>query len=490
MKVKKHVALPPELLEFLKQEQGQTLLVKGRAGTGKSTFVLSLLDELSQHLPDQFKVGNFIYLSSRVASENLRTQFPWAFEKFPASNIIDATPSLMGMPESQMEPEGATEHRIVYSDELTFISAVNDQLQDLSSPVCVIDSFDAIIEAAQADPQRLTSALTNLGRSLCAKIILVLEGIEESPLDHIVDGIICVTKTQTEGRMWRSMQLLKLRGTSIDRGKRGFSLRDSHFSILHSYDAELAHRISDFQVIPHTAGRFSSGIKEMDTIFCGFRRGTTLFINVSEGVSNEVVNTLILSMIANFLRQQSGVIIVPPNKLSFRRLKAAALRYGFVDQLNTHLRLFTSAATSLGVSSAAGELGEPYYKTVAFRESSDLENAWSMVLEELRNQGCQDLLSVIGFGWLHSWVGPSELPRWATRITNDTATESNLAVTIGYSSTPEINRYLADLADIHIELEVKEGVTVLRGINPSTPQYCIYTALQEGKPQIGFQEIA
>jgi KaiC/GvpD/RAD55 family RecA-like ATPase len=484
------VAFPPELIEFLKQKQGQTLLVKGRAGTGKSTFVLSLLDELSQQLPDQFQVNNFIYLSTRVASENLQTQFPWAFEKFPTSNIIDATPLMMGIPESQIGSEDTVEHRIVYSDELTFISAVNDQLRDLTSPVCVIDSFDAIIEAAQADPQRLTSALTNLGRSLYAKIILVLEGMEESPLDHIVDGILCVTKTQTEGRMWRSLQLIKLRGTSIDRGLQGFSLSNNHFSILHSYDNELAYRISDFQVIPHTAGRFSSGIKEMDTIFGGFRRGSTFFVDVLEGVSNEVVNTLVLSMIANFLRQQSGVIIVPPNKLSFRRLKAAALRYGFVDQLNTHLRLFTSAATSLGVSSAAGELGEPYYKTVAFRESSDLENAWSMVLEELRNQGCQDLLCVIGFGWLNSWVGPSELPRWATRITNDTATESNLAVTIGYSSTPEINRYLADLADIHVEIAVKEGVTIFRGINPSTPQYCIYTQLKEGKPQVGFQEIA
>ena len=55
-------------------------------------------------------------------------------------------------------------------------------------------------------------------------------------------------------------------------------------------------------------------------------------------------------------------------------------------------------------------------------------------------------------------------------------------------------RYAADPSavpeDIHVELEVKEGVTILRGINPSTPQYCIYTQLKEGKPQVGFQEIA
>lgn len=483
------MSLPNEIIEFLKQEQGQTVLVKGKSGTGKTTFVLSLLDQLVQLLPERFDVENFVYLSTRVASVNLRTQFPWAFELLPESRIIDTTPSLMGVPETSLESGDVSESRIIYSDELTFISAVNDLLRNLTSPVCLIDSFDAIIEAAQADPQRLTTALSNLGRVLGAKIILVVEGIEESPLDHIVDGIVCVTKTQTEGRMWRSLRLIKLRGTSIERGMRGFSLRGNRFCTLHSYDAEQAFRVSDFEVIPHTAGRFSSGIKEIDTIFGGFRRGSTFFMDVSEGVANEVINTIALSMIANFIRQESGVIIVPPNKLSFRRLKAAALRYGFVDQLNTHLRLFSSAASSLGVTSAAAELGEQYYKTVAFRESSDLENAWSMVLEELRNQGCKNLLSVVGFGWLHSWLGPQELPRWATRIANDTATESNLAVTIGYSSTQEINQYLADLADVHVKIAVKEGVTIFHGINPSTPQYCIYTHLVEGKPKIGFQEI-
>ena len=484
------MTLPAELIEFLKQDQGQTLLVKGKSGTGKSTFALSLLEELKNALPEKFDVQNFIYLSSRVASTNLKSQFAWAFEMLPEDQIVDATPSLMGVPESPFECGEPSDTRMIYSDELTFISAVNDRLRDMNTPICIIDSFDAIIEAAQADPQRLTSAITNLGRILCGKIILVVEGIDESPLDHIVDGIVCVTKELTKGRIWRSIQLIKLRGTRIDQAMQGFSLRGNRFTILQTYDTEQAVRVSDFEVIPHTGGRFSSGIKAFDEIFGSFRRGSTLFLDASEGVANEAVNSLILNMIANFLRQDSGVIIVPPNKLSFRRLKAAALRYGFVDQLNTRLRLFASAATSLGVSSATGELGEPYYKTVAFRESSDLENAWSMVLEELRNQGCKDLLSVVGFGWLHSWLGPADLPRWANRIANDTATESNLAVTIGYSSTPTINQHLADLADIHVELAVKEGVTVFRGVNPSTPQYCLYTHLVEGKPQIGFQEIA
>ncbi|MFX0078478.1 MAG: gas vesicle protein GvpD P-loop domain-containing protein, partial [Candidatus Hermodarchaeota archaeon] len=135
------MSLPNEIIEFLKQEQGQTILVKGKSGTGKTTFVLSLLDQLAQLLPDRFDVENFVYLSTRVASANLRTQFPWAFDLLPENRIVDATPSLMGVPEASLESGELSESRIIYSDELTFISAVNDLLRNLTSPVCLIDSF-------------------------------------------------------------------------------------------------------------------------------------------------------------------------------------------------------------------------------------------------------------------------------------------------------------------------------------------------------------
>ncbi|MFX1563166.1 MAG: ATPase domain-containing protein [Promethearchaeota archaeon] len=481
---------PKEVKEFFDREQGQIIIVKGKSGTGKTTLALSLLAELVKQNPMKFKSENFIYLSSSVSTASLRSQFPWLFDFVPETNILDATPSLDILSESSLESNNMSPSRIVYSDELTFISALNDRLQTIQSSVCIIDSFDSVVEAAHADSRRLASALTNLGRTNKAKIILITEGDVESPLDHIVDGIVCLTKTTEDGKIWRTIRTDKLRGVQIEQSHHGFTLFDNHFRILQPYDAELAHRISTFNVIQHSGGRFSSGIKELDDIFGGFRRGSTFFIEVGDHVSNEVVNTILLSMIANFLLQESGVIIIPPNKLSHRRLKSAALRLGFVDQLNLSLRFISSAATTLSVEYAAAELGEPYYKTVALRESTDLENAWNTVLEELRNQKCKTLLSIIGFGWLHSWLGSTPLPRWATRIANDTATESNLAVAIGYKSTSETNQFLADLADIHMLITVKAGVTILRGVNPPSSQYCIFTKLVEGKPQIGFQELA
>jgi len=482
------MSLPREIEDFLRQKQGQTLLVKGRSGTGKTTFALSLLAELLQTQPKRFAPKNSVYVSSSVATSNLRDQFPWAFEQLPPENLLDATPS---RPEpSEPSARESKSPRIIYSDEFGFVSALNDRMQSVTSGALVIDSLDAVVQATGADLRRLGTALTNLGKNRDIQIILTTEGDQDSSLDHIVDGIVCLNKTLEEGRIWRSIRIDKLRGIRISKGYHGFTLCSNQFQVLQPYDVEQAYRVSTFKTVPHSAGRYSSGIQELDDIFGGFRRGSTLFIDVGEGVANELVNTLVLNMVANFLLQDMGVVMVPPNKLSYRRLKAAALRYGFVDQLNSRLRLFASAASSLAATGTGAELGEPYYKTVAFRESTDLENAWSMVLEELRGKDCKALLSIIGFGWLHSWLGPADLPRWATRLANDTATESNFAVAIGYSSTADINRFLADLADVHMVLTVNAGVTILRGVNPATAQYCIYTHPVEGKAQIGFQEIA
>jgi len=492
-------SLPREIIAFLEREQGQTLMVKGRSGTGKTTFAFSLLAELARSLPDQFKPKNFLYISSRVPISNIQDQFPWAFQLLPPESFIDATRSDLeagpGAPSQEQAPSGQppselTSPSAFYSDELTFISAINDRLRPLERGVCIIDSFDGFVESTRADPQRLAVALANLSRSCSAKIILVLEGEQDSPLDHIVDGIVCLTKSEVDGQVWREIRMDKLRGTRVDQFRRGFSLVGARFQVLQTYDVEKGRRISAFKVVQHSGGRFSSGIPELDEILGGFRRGSTIFLEVGERVHNEVVNTLILNIVANFILQGGGVVIVPPNKMSHRRLKAAALRYGFVDQLNTRLRFFASAVSGLTVSGTAAELGEPYFKTIASRESKELKTAWDVAVEELRRQGCSTILGVIGFGWLQSWLGATDLPRWATRLASDTATESNLAVAVGYSSTPDVNRFIADLSDTHVILTTKAGATLLRGVNPPTPQYCIYTRTTEKGTQIAFQEIA
>src|SRR5580693_10515786 len=75
--------VPPEVLAFLSGRGGRSLIVKGGAGTGKTTFGLELLEKAG-------KPAQSFYLSTRVGDEALYRQFPWLKATEIRSRILDA----------------------------------------------------------------------------------------------------------------------------------------------------------------------------------------------------------------------------------------------------------------------------------------------------------------------------------------------------------------------------------------------------------------
>src|SRR3989442_11598021 len=61
---------PREVVAFFESGGGHSLIVKGPAGTGKTTFALQLTEALGE-------VTASHYLSSRVSDEPLYRQFTW-----------------------------------------------------------------------------------------------------------------------------------------------------------------------------------------------------------------------------------------------------------------------------------------------------------------------------------------------------------------------------------------------------------------------------
>src|SRR2546422_1248520 len=62
--------IPREIVEFFNAPGGHSLIAKGPAGTGKTTFALQLTEALGE-------VTASHYLSSRVSDESLYRQFTW-----------------------------------------------------------------------------------------------------------------------------------------------------------------------------------------------------------------------------------------------------------------------------------------------------------------------------------------------------------------------------------------------------------------------------
>src|SRR5467141_4119633 len=72
--------IPREIVEFFNAPGGHSLIVKGPAGTGKTTFALQLTEALGE-------VTASHYLSSRVSDESLFRQFTWLKERLKPAGL-------------------------------------------------------------------------------------------------------------------------------------------------------------------------------------------------------------------------------------------------------------------------------------------------------------------------------------------------------------------------------------------------------------------
>src|SRR5437879_9837468 len=72
--------IPRDIVEFFNMPGGHSLIAKGPAGTGKTTFALQLTEELGE-------VTASHYLSSRVSDESLFRQFVWLKERLRPAGL-------------------------------------------------------------------------------------------------------------------------------------------------------------------------------------------------------------------------------------------------------------------------------------------------------------------------------------------------------------------------------------------------------------------
>ena len=80
--------LPPEVIQFFQNPGGHSLLIKGPAGTGKTTLALQLLETI-------YGFERNYYLSSRVSDRTLLTQFPWLIQKERTERLLHASRSFL-----------------------------------------------------------------------------------------------------------------------------------------------------------------------------------------------------------------------------------------------------------------------------------------------------------------------------------------------------------------------------------------------------------
>ncbi|MDQ4073965.1 MAG: hypothetical protein M3162_06635, partial [Thermoproteota archaeon] len=105
--------LPKELLRFV-ENNSYSLLVKGKPGTGKTTFALTLMDNLRAD-------GNYFFISTRLSVKQLYFYYPW-INKFSSNYNVG---SEYKFEDARLdEPESLFER-------------ITNQLMDVKSPIII-----------------------------------------------------------------------------------------------------------------------------------------------------------------------------------------------------------------------------------------------------------------------------------------------------------------------------------------------------------------
>ncbi len=500
---------PEEILEFLRSRGGHSLLIKGRAGTGKTTFALQIIEELSDEQHDY-------YLSSRVSDVSLYRQFPWLEKKAKKQEILKAGKTFLTKSRGEARDkegevvdaardlidafQGARGENMIERSELHRLEGqieageisddgegespvelgrdsltldlgvllpelelaydlVESNLPDRS--LVVIDSIEAFSEKYGISSQRIVNTLQkDMIESSSTKVVYVMEDWQDTDLDYMGDGVIVLKDRENGGRRIRKMVIEKLRGSRIERWKYMFTLHGGRLTVFEPTPNRVLGDLEEHAPVEDPSSRkVSTGNPHMDNIFGGFPRGSLILFEVGDNVPHEVLRRLEFSIVSDFLCKERGVVWFPLHSIDYAMLN---------DNLGA-LMGDGDPFENLRVMDRDSQWESAYpFVTLIEGESAMNDFRWSS-LKYMLSGAQSPYVSLLGYDALESVYGTRVLQDLSTHL--DVMRRSgNISIAEATSSSASLGS-LANASDIHIKLASLSGAVMICGEKPHTMFY-------------------
>ncbi len=486
--------IPREVVEFFNAAGGHSLIVKGPAGTGKTTFALQLTEELGE-------VSASHYLSARVSDESLFRQFIWLKERLKpaglqtglkgrlgskvARNALDQLEGKLmeGKEGDDEEPEaiGSGEVKgnfleVTLGFDLPELEAayefVDGRLPERS--LVLIDSIDALGEHYGIPAARLITVLQkDMVEGSKQNVLYVLESSGETRLDYLGDGVVSLASSEYQGRRLRVLTIEKLRGQQVQHHRYLYTLdggRLTAFDIredIRPAKPQLWKPVKDL-----SKDAASMGLEPLDRIAGGLSRGRVVAFEISNAVPADYVDWLRTAMICNFVSQGRGVAHVPPRKGSAeftRELVSSHMPPGLFD---ANVRVFEAATLGLADDS----------RVVLHMEGTnvDADLKWSNVEFQLPKAE-RPFLALMAFDTLESVYGEKVIESMSGVFASVRRAKD---VFVGFV-TPESASAakLENLAYAVFRIDSVNGSVVLYGQKPYTELFNLSWDLSGGFPR-------
>lgn len=487
-------ALPREILEFLLSPGGHSLLIKGEAGTGKTTMALQIIEALSDQQPEY-------YLSSRVSDVALYHQFPWLKERVERNQLMRAGMAFLRRSWNRDGPRKDLEDVELRVDRRELnrlegqIEAGEIGLDDDEGPIVdpdgsvtveigsmlpelemaydiaesnlpkktlvVLDSVEALAENYGIPSYRIMNALQkDLVEKAGTNVVFVMETAERSHLDYLGDGIIVLRNAEHGDNRVRTMDIEKLRGSSINNWRYLFTLEGGRVTVMkRDLDLRGVTLVRGQHTLPDNRGSF--GWSELDRLFGGAPLGSLTLVEIGAGLPMELLERMEIALVREHLRQGHGVLWYPQRTLD-------------LDALSQDLKdISMETLHVLDASEAEGS-----HTFVKKMEGTDLTNdlRWDS-LKYLLKGSKEPYLSVLGLDALESVYG-KVIPKLMQHV--DLMRRGGHLVVVEATSGSAGLEALCHQARLHFRLENINGSVMFRGIKPTTICYCL--DLSDGVP--------
>ena len=500
---------PGEILDFLRAQGGHSLLIKGKAGTGKTTLALQMIEELADEQVDY-------YLSTRVSDESLYRQFPWLKEKAKRNEVLKAGKTFLtksrppeakgGTKEQDSMLRAAQELLGAFGGQNGEYMVVRSELQKLEGQIesgelggeeddfsveyddnsvtldfgimlpelelaydlaeshlpnktlMVMDSIEALSERYGITPQRIMNTLQkDLVEHSGTNIIYVMEAWENTDLDYLGDGVIVLSSDEKGGRRIREISIEKLRGSKIDRWKYLFTLLNGRLQIFDPSWTEMPERFNPHYPVNDPSPRKTSfGNESMDQIFGGLPKGAITLLEVGEEVPQETVRRIELSLVADFVSKMRGVVWFPLNSMNYDI---------FNDQINELVNP-ECVAKCLRVlhHDSYTDTSRQFVSVVEGSDAShDLK--WNS-LKYLLSGSSPPYLSLLGYDALESIYGKGVLNSTAGHL--DAMRRLGNVIVAEATSASDSLKTLANQSTVHLRIENISGTIMVCGEKPHT----------------------
>lgn len=436
------------LTTFLTKE-GNTLLIKGYAGAGKTTLALSLLGELAPN-------GRGVYVSSRVSQSKVHRELPWAeFGSGGKASMKRFEDVRLGSPKYFME---------------AILRAISKKGRS-APPVVVIDTWDGIAkEMARDERLKAEKMLIAAADGSLARVVFVSEEPDRTTMDYLVDGVVELRREEWYGRVFREMELVKLRGTMIDQHKYLYTLDGGRFSMIPSYpDSRSAPRprARRPKTIPDQDGSVSFGSPHLDSVFGGMKMGSAFSLVYDESIPYSAVRLLTVPAAVNALNLGKGVFYAPlPGTIN--KEVAGALR-PYVDP--------DAFRNCLAIGSVGGESkGEPPLYSISAQQPRDAAARVNDLVSIVRNNSQTKSVLMIESLAMFEALFASRLETMVESVgeranaVHSSGTDSVMFLI--QSESPICKRTLA-LSSRYAKLCARNRSVVIFGEKPDTPAYAL-----------------